>query len=597
MTFDGYANNITNTAEIAFLCDETKNGISDTGPVSVVGPANQKKLMIEWWTAAACPPVPVSCSFLESSNHFYDLSDLRKTDGTSYEAYDLSYMKENGGDENNKNRIVLVNMCDEIFPSADVTCPYGSAVCEPSTGISYGSALTLEIKRETNKTMNLDAIYTDGSDCDCAGTCKDDLKKWRSIFHLYCNTNDPDRSPRLLFTNAKNCTAEFEWSSEHPCRVESTTSESCKIKDPNTNHVFDFSMLATKSGIEFVNPDTHDTYIVGVCGPAKQCCDKPPCDAVACKKDKSEKNLYENKMFSFKKNGILRLEYKADKSGEINYFIDFVCDKSAGHLEHGTKSFKNVSYDSDEKLWYFEYHTALACMPMAGLCTTFDRVSGMHFDLTELAGITMDAQEEITWNGNQFALTVCGNPPDHTVKPLVDYPKCQAADIAGAQGYFIEDTYKKNSSDCFSLGNIQSQPHLSKDRRDKSFLTIDMFGGSPCAKNPNIPYSALVRIECAPVEHELEYDGDVNCEQWMSLRHPAACAVHQSSSEFSDCTFVDPIYNRTYDMKELKVDGGYTIGDGKYKFQVCDILPECKGGVCWKQAELLNCVSTKIKIS
>jgi hypothetical protein len=59
----------------------------------------------------------------------------------------FSYMTENGGDAHETERIVLLNMCAEIFPSKDSNCPYGSAVCEPSKGISYGSALTLQFKK------------------------------------------------------------------------------------------------------------------------------------------------------------------------------------------------------------------------------------------------------------------------------------------------------------------------------------------------------------------------------------------------------------------------------------------------------------------
>ena len=140
----------------------------------------------------------------------------------------------------------------------------------------------------------------------------------------------------------------------------------------------------------------------------------------------------------------------------------------------------------------------------------------------------LSADEDITWNGNEFALTICGEPPNHSEKPLSDYPKCQKEEIFGAQGYFIENTYHHNDSDCFSLGSITSKPHVSHElHRNTSYLTIDFFGGSTCKESPNLKYSALVRIQCSAFEQPLEYDGDVSCEHWFSMKHPAGCAVHQ----------------------------------------------------------------------
>ena len=87
------------------------------------------------------------------------------------------------------------------------------------------------------------------------------------------------------------------------------------------------------------------------------------------------------------------------------------------------------------------------------------------------------------------------------------------------KGYFIENTYKKAESQCFSVGNIMSQPHVSIDHRNNSYVTVDMFGGSTCQENAHLKYSAMVRIICDPIEHEMEYDGDVNCAQFR-VRNP-----------------------------------------------------------------------------
>ena len=115
----------------------------------------------------------------------------------------------------------------------------------------------------------------------------------------------------------------------------------------------------------------------------------------------------------------------------MSIVIDFLCNRNAGHFEQTGP--KNISWSEEERLWLFEYKTALACQPMAGLCTTYDSGTGFHFDISDFSGVTLQAEEEITFNGNQFALTVCGEPPNHHQKPLEDYPNCQDESIAGAQ--------------------------------------------------------------------------------------------------------------------------------------------------------------------
>jgi hypothetical protein len=133
----------------------------------------------------------------------------------------------------------------------------------------------------------LQAIYTDGSECE-------NDRKWQSIIHLYCNRSSQDKAPRLLLT--RNCTAEFEWSTEYACRVTSKVSDTCTISDSRTGHVFDFTMLGSKKSFQIENPDSKEMYYMSLCGHADECCTNPAdCDAAACKKsDQSQKELMEN---------------------------------------------------------------------------------------------------------------------------------------------------------------------------------------------------------------------------------------------------------------------------------------------------------------
>ena len=88
--------------------------------------------------------------------------------------------------------------------------------------------------------------------------------------------------------------------------------DSCEITDTRTNHVYDFTMLGTKKPVEFVNPNDGEVYLIGACGPANDCCDKPPCDTYACKK-KDKTNALKDKTLKITEDGV-RLEYKEPSS-------------------------------------------------------------------------------------------------------------------------------------------------------------------------------------------------------------------------------------------------------------------------------------------
>ena len=189
------------------------------------------------------------------------------------------------------------------------------------------------------------------------------------IFDLYCNTVDPDSTPRLRST--KDCVAIFEWSTPSACKVtEDVIDADCKIKDPKTGHMIDFTSLGSKKAAEIENPISKEKYLLSLCGAAKDCCTKPPCKVAACKKsDQSERVMVTEKTLRVTESGY-QIEYRATKENPITYIIDILCDRNSGHYEMtGPKS---VDFSEDENVWTFEYKTALACTPMAGICSIYD---------------------------------------------------------------------------------------------------------------------------------------------------------------------------------------------------------------------------------
>ena len=65
-----------------------------------------------------------------------------------------------------------------------------------------------------------------------------------------------------------------------------------------------------------------------------------------------------------------QLEYRVTGENHITYIIDIICDREAGHFEMTGP--EPVDWSEEEKVWTFQYKTALACTPMAGLCSVYD---------------------------------------------------------------------------------------------------------------------------------------------------------------------------------------------------------------------------------
>ena len=103
------------SVKIVFLCDDLVN----IGTIRDI--STDDTTIIEVHSAAACPPIPVDCTLYEDA-HYFDFSNLFKSDGSVYEALDLTQMSENGGNDDTDmpDRLVYVQACGELSPLARV---------------------------------------------------------------------------------------------------------------------------------------------------------------------------------------------------------------------------------------------------------------------------------------------------------------------------------------------------------------------------------------------------------------------------------------------------------------------------------------------
>ena len=74
------------------------------------------------------------------------------------------------------------------------------------------------------------------------------------------------------------------------------------------------------------------------------------------------------------------------------------------------------------------------------------------------------------------------------------------------------------------------------------------------------------------------------------MKTPAACKTYQATSEFSDCSFIDPLYNVKFDLSKLNRKDGYLVENNgtEFKFNVCGAVDECDGGICRKSGVGVN---------
>ena len=59
----------------------------------------------------------------------------------------------------------------------------------------------------------------------------------------------------------------------------------------------------------------------------------------------------------------------------------------------------------------------------------------------------------------------------------------------------------------------------------------------------------------------IEYDGESECQFFLSMSTPVACRSHRASSTEQNCAFVDPLYGTNFDLSSLERPEGYILKD------------------------------------
>ncbi|KAM6964907.1 cation-independent mannose-6-phosphate receptor [Aplochiton taeniatus] len=548
-------NNVLHTQRstlISFLCDRDAGAGKPEFQVE-----DKYTYNFRWYTSYACPERPQECVVTDPTTlDQYDLSSLSRAVGAgNWQVTDLS---------NPANlRKYYINVCRPVV--AVTGCDRQASVCQ----MKY--EMKEDVLSETVSVSNLGVSkrgpiieapdrllleYSDGSACSSDGV----LMTYSTRIHLVCSKGTVSSGPRFL--KFQNCTATFAWETKAACAIRTIdNNNTCTVVDPNTG--FEFNLLPLASDAGYRTEGNGKTFLVNICGSVSAC---GPKAAAGCEIENSKPIGAvgldgEARSLQYSTDGQLTLTYKGDldaASGTRHTFIIiFVCDPdshpgSLKLLREELSSDKDTTHDV-----FFEFSTALACVPAPVDCT----VSDSHGNEYDLSHLTRDG-EDSPWvaidttadaKSQHFYINVC--------KPLPYSHDCPVGPL-GACG-FISDKG-------LNLGLVQSSPQVASD----GSISVVYLNGDRCSEGTR--YSTRILFQCDDNPGSPVFDRRDGCEYVFIWRTSEACPIRKSQGD--DCRVRDPRSGYEFDLSSLQGKDYITrSGSYQYHLSVCGGLQR---GVC-----------------
>uniref|UniRef100_A0A8C8S5J2 Insulin like growth factor 2 receptor n=1 Tax=Pelusios castaneus TaxID=367368 RepID=A0A8C8S5J2_9SAUR len=554
------------SALITFLCDQ-EAGIGQ--PEYQV--EDNYTYNFKWYTKYACPGMSLECVVTDPSTmEQYDLSSLSKSEdrGDNWYAMDNS--------EPNERKKYYINVCRPLIPVPG--CDRYASGCQMKyekdhdsfseiTSISNLGVASNGLVIERRGRLLL--TYTNGSVCISADGNR---LFYTTIIHFTCSKGTLNSSPR--FISNRECIVTFLWETEAACPVTTTTTDetqSCSVRDPNSGFLFNMQPLASEKG--YTTHGIGKDFLLNICGAAPDCGTIEGQPAAGCEVEdlKSVRLMGLDKTLSLSPAGFLTVTYRGSfkiKSGTSDTFtVTFICNDSyPGELKFMDEEINSEMGIHDT---FFEFHTALACVPAPVDCQVTDS-AGNEYDLSDLSRegepwIAVDTSKDARMR--TFYLNVC--------KPLPYVPGCPG----GAIGSCVKYANKSQN-----LGVTQISPQAATD----GSLSITYLNGDTCKDKQR--YSTRILFECdqtigSPVFEQLD-----DCEFVFIWRTLAACPVHRAEGE--NCQVKDPRYGFVYDLKPLALkEKKVSTDEYDYYFRVCERITEA----CTQTAHEKDVSSCQVK--
>ncbi|XP_023555112.1 cation-independent mannose-6-phosphate receptor [Octodon degus] len=511
-----------------------------------------------WYTSFACPEEPLECVVTDPSTlEQYDLSSLAKSEdshGGNWYAMDKS-------GEHIRWRKYYINVCRPLnrVPGCDRYASACQMKYEKNQGTfteavaisSLGVAKTGPVVQESGSLL---LEYVNGSACT---TDDGQVTTYRTRIHLVCSRGSLNTHP--IFSLNWDCVVSFVWNTEAACPIQTMTDtdQACSIRDPNSGFVFNLNPLNTSQG--YVVSGIGKTFVFNVCGTMPACgtvAEKPASGCEATSDTQELKDLRPEKPVGFEKSlqvsteGLLTLTYRGFPPGDRGtaFIIRFICNDD---VYPGSVTFLHQDIDSARGIrnTYFEFETALACVPSPVDCQVTDP-AGNEYDLSALSTVRKPwTAVDTAADGKKktFYLSVCN--------PLPYIPGCQGSAVGSC-------LVSEDSS--WNLGVVQISPQAAAN----GSLSIVYVNGDKCG---NQRYSTRIIFECAQTLGSPTFQRQDNCEYVFVWRTVEACPVVRAEGD--NCQVKDPRHGTLYDLRPLAHnDTIVSVDEYTYYFRVCGQL-------------------------
>uniref|UniRef100_A0A8C9ZHK2 Insulin-like growth factor 2 receptor n=1 Tax=Sander lucioperca TaxID=283035 RepID=A0A8C9ZHK2_SANLU len=525
---------------ISFLCDPEAGAGKPEFQVE-----DNYTYNFRWYTSYACPERPHECLVTDPDTlEQYDLSSLsRSTSGSNWQAMDLS--------ETLNLKKYYINICRPV--NAVPGCDRHASICQMKYISEQGSPK--EVVSVSNMGISkrgpiieergrLLLEFTDGSVCISDGQ----KLTYTTRIHLVCSKG----------TLVSRCSlySKLERGLLTLCMCPICDS-SCSVVDPNTGFEFNLQLLASKTGYK-TNANGKD-FLVNICSDVAECGQ----GMAGCELEEGHPSspVGVEKTLQYSTDGLLTLTYKGTldepTATRDTFTINFVCDPNShpGSLKLLREDLSSLPQHVVHNV-FFEFSTALACMPAPVDCQIIDS-HGNEYDLSHLIRDGEDspwiAVDTDAVKSRSFYINVC--------EPLPPLNNCPVGPL-GACGVIDGKSY--------NLGYIQSRPQVAED----GSISIVYQNGDQCGSESR--YSTRIILQCDDNPGSPMFDRKDGCEYVFIWRTSEACPIRKSQGD--NCRVRDPKSGFEFNLSSLKGQDYPVHSDAYiYHLSVCGGL---KRGIC-----------------
>ena len=547
------------TSRVTFKCehDAARHGAVFEGETATC------EYEFTWYTDVVCPQAqvphhPLGCSVEDpDTGRVYHLDDLMRSN-----AVDENWLARNAADDEDGAGGAFnfyINVCRPLVPAPidsgelSEVCR-GSGVCQVNQdGRAYSGGFAMH---EPVFDSSGDVVLRYSLPHNYETRCHKDFVRSASI-RFTCLEGTLGHP--VFVGETDECEYMFEWATSAVCEYQHLQGDHCRVTDPETGSVFDFSPMA---GLLVETTGDGYTYELAVCSSPDRGgfsgCRGDGDDVGACQTDPSSRTSFNMGTINarpFVTDAGVALEYKGGEDCHNHKFkrstyIEFVCAVGVGA---GSPEFVE---ELDDCSYVFRWATEYACERQTDFECVLTDSKGQEYDLSPLKLLHDNWLVDNTAQADEYEyiLNVC-----HNVNPVG-----VAANCTGNAGACQWSELTHNT---FNLGH-PAEPEMVNGR-----LQMALEGGTPCG---GVPRRTVVTFECKQPTgdgHPLgtpRFDLEDSCEYHVVWETSVACAVDDGPEEpTTECVFEDPVSGTVFDLSDVQPARFTDTRDMEYTLDLC----------------------------